>query len=168
MSHVIRIPAKIYNRLEQHAQGFDTPANVIEKLLNHYEGLTNKALESSEKRKKDTTKYIFRDSAYGKSRLVHAVIREHVLANPDISYEELKHLFPKSIQGSTGVFNDSEYVEEKYKGKTNKRHFIKDNDLIQLTDCKITVSTEWGAGNINGFLQSASSLGYEIIPSSDG
>ena len=39
MSQVIRIPSKIYFRLTQHAVGFDTPANVIEKLLNHYEGV---------------------------------------------------------------------------------------------------------------------------------
>lgn len=39
MSHVIRIPSNIYSRLEQHAKGFDTPANIIEKLLNYYEGV---------------------------------------------------------------------------------------------------------------------------------
>jgi hypothetical protein len=37
MSQVIRIPENLYNRLEKHAQGFDTPANVIEKILNFYE-----------------------------------------------------------------------------------------------------------------------------------
>jgi len=38
MSQVIRIPESIYTRLSRHAKGFDTPANVIERLLNHYEG----------------------------------------------------------------------------------------------------------------------------------
>ena len=37
MSQVIRIPESIYKRLESHAKGFDTPANVIERLLNFYE-----------------------------------------------------------------------------------------------------------------------------------
>ena len=37
MSQVIRIPEALYQRLENHAQGFDTPANVIEKILNFYE-----------------------------------------------------------------------------------------------------------------------------------
>jgi len=39
MSQVIRIPTSIFSRLEQHAVGFDTPANVIERLLNHFEGV---------------------------------------------------------------------------------------------------------------------------------
>lgn len=37
MSQVIRIPGTIYNRLAAHVQGFDTPANVIERLLDFYE-----------------------------------------------------------------------------------------------------------------------------------
>jgi hypothetical protein len=37
MSQVVRIPANIYTRLARHARGFDTPVNVIERLLNHYE-----------------------------------------------------------------------------------------------------------------------------------
>jgi len=38
MCPVIRIPDDLYRRLERHANGFDTPSNVIEKLLNVYEG----------------------------------------------------------------------------------------------------------------------------------
>lgn len=37
MSQVIRIPESLYSRLEKHADGFDTPANVIERILNYYE-----------------------------------------------------------------------------------------------------------------------------------
>lgn len=37
MSQVIRISDELYNRLKSHAQGFDTPANVIERILNTYE-----------------------------------------------------------------------------------------------------------------------------------
>lgn len=39
MSHVIRISKDLYQRLEVHASGFDTPSNVIERLLNEYEGV---------------------------------------------------------------------------------------------------------------------------------
>ena len=38
MSQVIRIPSDLYQRLEKHAVGFASPASVIEKLLNFYEG----------------------------------------------------------------------------------------------------------------------------------
>lgn len=42
MSPVIRISSSVYSRLEQYAEGFDTPANVIEKLLDRVEGTTEK------------------------------------------------------------------------------------------------------------------------------
>jgi len=37
MSQVIRISESIYERLESMARGFDTPGNVIERLLEFYE-----------------------------------------------------------------------------------------------------------------------------------
>ena len=37
MSQVIRITINLYNRLSAHANGFDTPANVIENILDYYE-----------------------------------------------------------------------------------------------------------------------------------
>ena len=37
MSQVIRISDNLYKRLEAHASGFETPSNVIERILNAYE-----------------------------------------------------------------------------------------------------------------------------------
>jgi hypothetical protein len=37
MSPTIQLSAALYKRLEEHAQGFDTPENVIERLLNSHE-----------------------------------------------------------------------------------------------------------------------------------
>lgn len=37
---VVRLSGELYKRLEAHAEGFDTPANVIEKVLNVYEGVS--------------------------------------------------------------------------------------------------------------------------------
>jgi len=39
MCPVVRISTETYSRLEKHAIGFDTPANVIERILDHYEGV---------------------------------------------------------------------------------------------------------------------------------
>lgn len=39
MPPVIRVSESLYQRLSAHAEGFDTPANVIEKLLNQIEGI---------------------------------------------------------------------------------------------------------------------------------
>lgn len=48
MSQVIRIPSNIYKRLESYAIGFDTPAGVIERLLDFYELHVKKGAEPME------------------------------------------------------------------------------------------------------------------------
>lgn len=49
MCPVVRISTETYSRLEKHAVGFDTPSNVIVRILDHYEGTDStpgvKALE---------------------------------------------------------------------------------------------------------------------------
>jgi len=166
MSKIIRIPADIYFRLEQHVKGFDTPANVIERLLNSYEGVSPQdvasATSTSVKRERDKTKYLFEGSLYSKNRLVLAVIKKYVSDHPDSNFNELQSVFPKPIQGSAGVINEAGFVKEKYSDKQNKRHFVKPDEEIQLTDCKAVVCTEWGIGNINDFLNKAEEIGYEI------
>ncbi len=168
MSQVIRIPANIYSRLEKHAKGFDTPANVIEKLLNHYEGidrtLTQKQIIQTPSKDRDTKKYSFNNKTYGKGRLVLAITKEYISNNPNTSFDELLEILPKDIQGSTGVFSHQEDAQEIYARTGHKRHFIKPNELIQLSDCVIAVSTEWGTSNINNLINQAQSFGYTISP----
>ena len=43
-----------------------------------------------------------------------------------------------------------------------KRHFLKPDEIIELNDTKIVVSTQWGIGNIDNFIQNAKNLNYEI------
>lgn len=165
MSPVVRIPTDIYSRLEKHAQGFDTPANVIEKLLNHYEGINQK--QPKKPSGPDTgsgprTKYLFSGKLYGKGRLVLAVIGDYVVSNPETSYNELVKIFPKHLQGSNGVFSTQDEAEEIFQRTRHKRHFIKPSELIKLSDSVIAVSTEWGTGNIDNFISEARSVGYTI------
>ena len=47
MNQTIEIPISLYQRLSAHAEGFETPANVIERLLNSYEGRTEAKAEPS-------------------------------------------------------------------------------------------------------------------------
>lgn len=168
MSKTIRITAELYNRLERHAEGFDTPANVIERILDAYEGIPNQNHYSSSNHmkgnKRDSTKYLFNGSRYGKGRLVLALVMKYVSDNPTADSNHLLSVFPKEIQGSIGVFNKYDYVKEKYSEKQHKRHFVKPEEVIQLSDCKVVVSTEWGVGNINNILNKAQELGYEVTP----
>ena len=43
---VIRIPQELFQRLGQYAKGFDTPSNVIERLLNEKEGIVESSTVS--------------------------------------------------------------------------------------------------------------------------
>lgn len=168
MSQVIRLPSNIYKRLEKHAKGFDTPAAVIERLLNHFEGVDPDETSSSSMDTvgvaRDSTKYDFHGHKYGKGRLVLAVVKAYVADNPDVSYEGLLATFPKKLQGSIGVINKFIAVEERYQDKKHKRHFMKPDEIVPLADCDAVVCTEWGAGNIDDFIQVARSLGYKTSP----
>jgi len=165
MTQQIRVPTEIYKRLESHATGFDTPANVIERLLNHYEGVEPEmSIIPVNVKKKDTTKYKFNGTVYGKSRLVLAVMAAYVEDNVGIDLTRLYLEFPKEIQGSIGVFNELGAVQEKYSNKANKRHFVKDGDLISVGQDYIVVCTEWGAGNIDNFIEKMKQLNYDISP----
>lgn len=168
MSHMIRLPNDIYKRLENHAQGFDTPANVIKKLLDHYEGIEGDShTETSlmlEQGGKDYTKFIFEDVSYGKGRLVLAVVRAYVAKHQKVSFAELNEAFPSDIQGSIGIFSEKEAAIALFEETGHKRHFLKQDELIQIQDCVIAVSREWGKGNINNFIGHARSLGFDIQP----
>ena len=168
MSPVIRVPSDIYSRLENHAKGFDTPAGVIEKLLNHFEGIdsspSHEKTDRASPRNRDIKKYDFNKQAYGKGRLVLAVVKEYISNNPHTSFNELLEIFPKNIQGSTGVFSRQDDAQDIYERTGHKRHFVKPDELIQLSDCVIAVSAEWGRSNINNLIQQAQSIGYTISP----
>ena len=171
MSPVIRITDKIYSRLEKHSQGFDTPANVIERLLDHFEETdTSDAVPSEEKAfsasssTRDTTKYLFNGNLYAKNRLVLAVVKAYVADHPGVSYQDLQIQFPKGLEGSYGVFNKKSDALEVFERTGHKRHFLNPNELIRLADCTVAVGTQWKIGNINNFVQRANSLGYTVEP----
>jgi len=166
MSQVIRIPQELYSKLGRHAEGFETPAQVIERILEHYEGKKHTSETSfkplSQKRKKDITKYTFNNHTYGKGRLVHAIIKFYINDNK-CSFKELSELFPKHLQGSIGVFNKIEYIKSKYATKDLKRHYLKPSELLVLGDnTTIAICDQWGIGNIDLFIDQAISLGYQI------
>ncbi|MCW8935808.1 MAG: hypothetical protein OQK98_13860 [Gammaproteobacteria bacterium] len=165
MSPVIRLSSDVYKRLEQHASGFDTPANVIEKLLNHYEGIKpEQALKLASKRsvKRHTRKYMFNGETYGKGRLVLAVVKAYTTDHPGTSFVELSSVFPKDLQGSSGVFVKQEDALEIFERTGHKRHFIKPDELVQLDKLKVAVSTEWSVENIDRVIERAQSFGYSI------
>lgn len=110
----------------------------------------------------DTTKYLFNQSKLGKSRLVLEVIKFYVDNHGKVSFNELASIFPLNLQGIQGVFKTIEEATEIYNKTGHKRHFIKPNEQIKLSDSIIAVSNQWGIGNITGFINHAKELGYKI------
>ena len=110
------------------------------------------------KGKKDTTKYTFNGKAFGKGRLVLAVVKDYVSKNPNTTFEELKKAFPDEWQaGGSKSSNRAVFVrlieaENHFKDKGHRRHFIKKGEAIQLSDEVIAVSNQWGIGNIGDFV----------------
>ncbi|WP_107666385.1 hypothetical protein [Cyanothece sp. BG0011] len=142
--------------------------------VNRYRGEDNQIYVLTEtyfkniSRNYDRTKYKFKDNLYGKGRLVLAVVKDYVENHPNIQYSELKTAFPDYLQGSKyGVFLTLEEAKKIQEEKGKKRHFIKNEEVINLANnLKIAVCTEWGIGNINSFIQKAQSLGFKIQPTS--
>ena len=161
MSPVIRLSDTVYERLGAHAQGFEPPANVIERLLDQVEGVDTATRITEQKSDKDHSKYWFEGKEYGKGRLVHAVITHHVEQNTAISIEQLKSDFPNSLQGSVGTIAAAEDAKA-IKVRDRARHFLKPDELIDVAGTPMAVSREWGLKNINQFIEHSREFGYRI------
>lgn len=111
---------------------------------------------------KDTTQYIFDGKKYGKGRLVLAIVKRYVDANPTTTFAELEKAFPKSCQGSVGVVSTSEQANQIYSTSGRKRHFLEPDELIQLQNVVVAVSSQWGTGNIDRILKRSAELGYKV------
>ena len=116
---------------------------------------------------KDTTQYKFMTNVYGKGKLVLAVVMQYIKDNPTCSFTDLQTAFPDSLQGGKGVVRLESVVPPEDKGiGGRKRYFVKASDILTLpsTGERVLVSIDWGIGNIDNFINQATSLGYTITP----
>lgn len=140
---------------------YDKPQNLKQKRNISF----NNNLEVLPKGSKDTTKYLFKGRTYGKSRLVLAIVSDYATNHPNITFDELKNIFPDSLQGSpNGVFIHKDQAMEIIKRTGHRRHFTERDEILTIShNIKIAVCTQWGANlNIERFIQAARSLGYDI------
>jgi len=98
-----------------------------------------------------------------KAGLFLPLLSSTLLTNPDISLSGLL-AFPEQLQGERwGVISTHKNAQEILERTGYKRHFLKQPDLIQLSDGNtIAVSKEWGSGNIGDFIGHAQSLGHAV------
>ena len=109
---------------------------------------------------RDKTKYLFDNKRYGKNRLVLAVVTDYVKSHNDLTIQQLKNEFDKSLQGSIGVVEDYEIAKKR--NDYLVRFFVNQDELITLQDGIACVCSQWGVLNIPNFLKKAEQLGYHI------
>ena len=166
MLKTIQISNALYNRLAAYASGFDTPAAVIERILNNYEG---KEAEGSTETaipgigEKDYTRYRFQRVVYPKARLAWAIVSRYVEQHPTMTFAELLETFPAKLQNhGLGVFVKQEDAKALYDRTGHKRYRIGADEIIELEDCRVAVCNQWGIGNIHLLLEKAGELGYKV------
>jgi len=111
---------------------------------------------------KDNSKYSYDGRVFGKGKLVLEVVKRYVADHPDLRFSDLEQVFPKSCQGSLGVFATREAADSIVQEKNRLRHFLKPEELIELSDVSIAVCNQWGIKNINNFIDIAKTKGYVI------
>lgn len=122
----------------------------------------------------DYTRYDFNESKeLSKNRLVLEVVCKYVNEHQNISYEELKKVFPDNFgKSNLGIIkNEDEIIEWEKDGRTEtrERRFFSDiNEITSFNNQKLYVSSQWGGERFDRFLNYAKNeLGYNIEKSND-
>ncbi len=112
---------------------------------------------------KDFSRYEFLGVEYGKGRLVQAVVAAYLKEHPETSYENLAAIFPKSLQGSLGVFTTFTDYTQRLQSNPIARYFGRREEILKTGDGQeIVVCSQWGQGNIDRFIECATKLGFII------
>lgn len=124
-----------------------------------------KAIKNSAK---DFSRYIFSTAEYGKGRLVQAVVAAYLKQHPETSYEKLVAVFPRSLQGSLGVFTTFTDHTQRLKLNPIARYFGSSDEILKTGDGQeVVVCSQWGQGNIDRFIEYATKLGFGISRAGD-
>jgi hypothetical protein len=108
----------------------------------------------------DQSAFEFNGESYGKGPLVLAVVRFHAEKNKGITHEQMKAAFPDTLLRGYGIFTTRAKADELC--KTRKRYFVKEDQLVKLSDETIAVCNQFTGDNIGAFLNQAKLLGYTI------
>ena len=110
---------------------------------------------------RDFSKFEFKGKVYNKSKLVHKVLKTYVEEHPEVSYAELESVFPKHLQGSLGVFTTRESAQDLYYNTGHKRHYIKSEEFIKISDNLIATCNQWGKHNIEKFINHTNNMDWK-------
>ncbi len=113
--------------------------------------------------KRDLTKYELNGNGekLGKGKFVLALVKQHVTDKPKTTFEDLCKAFPIELQkGYKGVFAK---ISDVKKNNLAARYFMENDQIIKTADgIAISVTREFGAGNILVVVEHAKKLGYKV------
>ncbi|RLA54505.1 MAG: hypothetical protein DRR42_01610 [Gammaproteobacteria bacterium] len=109
----------------------------------------------------DKTQYEYNGDLYGKGRFVLAIVKSQI-EQPGETFQSLKSNLD-SIPFNCQIVIDVEEYQRKYavSDDIQKRYFI-NKPLIDNEGLSFYVSSQWGLGNIDGFVNKARELGNTI------
>ena len=113
---------------------------------------------------RDTTKYSLNGGpGLAKRRLALAIVKQYVADNPSATLNDLEKVFPGSlISGRYGVVRSIDDLPNISEEEKHKRYLMDDDDVIFLdNDDIVVVCSQWG-DNIQGMIDIAEGLGYNI------
>lgn len=109
---------------------------------------------------RDVSKYKFNGQEYGKSRLAHAIISAYVKKTKP-TYNQLCEVFPVKLIPPYGLIKPKADALEMCKDRN--RFFIKEHELIKLSDGLVAVSNQFTKDRIERLIKIAKEqLGYSI------
>lgn len=111
---------------------------------------------------RDFSQFKFNGETFNKPRLVNKVVSTYVELNPTISFAGLEKVFPKRLQGTIGVFDTKERAQEIYDRTGHKRHYLKPDELIMLSDSIIATSNQWGIDNVTQFIDHVNAMSNNL------
>lgn len=120
----------------------------------------NESEQVDVKVRRDKTRYIYKNTVFLKNHLVLCIVKEYAKQHPNITCEQLKETFDRSLQGSYGVVEDAERV--KVYQNSEQRFFMEPEEVIHLVDGDMYVCSQWGKMNISRFIAQAERLGFKI------
>ena len=94
-------------------------------------------------------------------------MQKYVADNPTVTFAALQKAFPDMLQGSKGVVRlfDSVSPEDRGENGAIKRYYVNPvEEIITLASGeKVLISDQWGAGNIEKFIDNAvNNLNFDI------
>ncbi|WP_170130608.1 hypothetical protein [Sphaerotilus hippei] len=125
---------------------------------------TNTHFKNQQANANDTTQYSLDGTRYGKGKLALAIIKKYVENNSPMTLEGLRQQFPRTTVGSYDIAAPTAEATEIYNNTRRKKHFLNQDQIIQLQGGPVAVCNQWGIGNIGRIIEIARKLGYVINP----